>query len=245
MSEHDADATPVTSTMYTPLLPKHPRLRFIEGTGDGAAGDEDKGDQQGDDDTDTETGGDGDDAGTDELGDKGKQALDRMKAERKAAKDEAKAAIARAEAAEAALANKDKPADEVAIDAAKAEARREAIEAANKRILRSELKALATGKLADPSDAHLYINLDDFDVNDDGDVDSDALSEAIDELLTKKPHLAAQKPNRFTGNGDQGTKGKDAKPAQLSRTDLQGMSSEEIVAAKAEGRLNDLLGITT
>jgi hypothetical protein len=32
-------------------------------------------------------------------------------------------------------------------------------------------------------------------------------------------------------------------PTQLSRSDLQGMSPEAIVAAKSEGRLNELLGV--
>lgn len=181
--------------------------------------------------------------GADSLGDAGKQALDRMKAERKTAKDEAAAAKQELADFKAAAALKDKPAEEQALEAARAEARIEATAAANKRILRSELKALATGKLADPADAALYIDLDKFTVTDDGETDSDALNEAIAALLEKKPHLAAQKPNRFNGDADGGAKGKDSKPAQLSRADLQGMSSEAIVTAKAEGRLNDLLGI--
>lgn len=237
MSEQEATAT---AAMYTPLIPTRPRLRFIEGAGDGAAGDAEQVDQVDDEVSDDEA-----ETGSDEaaLGDAGRQALARMKAERQAARAEARKAKAEADALRTELAMKDKPADEQALEAAKAEARLEATTAANKRILRSELKALATGKLADPSDAALYINLDDFTVDDDGEVDSDALSEAIAELLEKKPHLAAQKPNRFTGDGDQGAKGKDSKPAQMTRDDLRNLTPEQIVAAKSEGRLNELLGI--
>lgn len=189
--------------------------------------------------TDTTT----DTSGADALGDAGKKALDAMKAERKTAKDEAAAAKQELADYKAAVALKDKPAEEQALEAARAEARTEATTLANKRILRSELKALATGKLADPTDAALYIDLDDFTVNDDGETDTDALNEAIDTLLEKKPHLAAQKQNRFNGDADGGAKGKDSKPSQLSEADLDGMTTEEIVAAKAAGRLNVILGI--
>lgn len=182
-------------------------------------------------------------AETEVLGDAGKQALDRMKAERNAAKAEARANKSELDRIRAELANKDKPAEEQALEAARAEARTEATTAANKRILKSELKALATGKLADPTDAALYINLDDFTVDDDGETDSDALNDAITDLLARKPHLAAQKPNRFDGDADQGAKGKDAKASQLSREDLKGMTPDQIVDAKDAGRLNSILGI--
>lgn len=178
------------------------------------------------------------------LGDAGKKALDawkdRARLAEKALKD-AKVAAAKAQQ-EADL--KDKPADEQEIERARAEARAEATAEANKRILRSELKALATGKLADPTDAALYVNLDDFTVSDSGDVDSDALNEAIADLIERKPHLAAQKQSRFDGAADQGAKGKDSKPSQLTKDDIDSMSPEQIVAAQADGRLDKVLGIT-
>lgn len=181
------------------------------------------------------------------LGDAGKRALDAMKQRVKDAETARKAEKARADALEAAAALRDKPAEEQAIETAKAEARTEALKAANDRILRSELRAAATGKLADPTDAALYINLSDFTVTDDGEVDSDALNEAISELIEKKPHLAAPKANRFDGNADQGAKGKEAGPQQLGQADLDRMVAandhDGIAQARAEGRFNKLLGI--
>lgn len=240
MSEHDTDATPA-STMYTPLIPSHPRLRFIEDAGDGAAG------NGSDTDDEKATGDDASDGakdGADEsLGDAGKQALDRMKAERNAARAEARTKEAELKTLREAAALKDKPAEEQEIEAAKAEARTEATVKANERILKADLRAAATGKLADPTDAALYINLADFTVSEDGETDSDALNDAIADLLEKKPHLAAVKQNRFDGDADQGAKGKDSKPSQLSQTDLKGMSPEQIVEAKAAGQLNSILGI--
>lgn len=181
--------------------------------------------------------------GADALGDAGKKALDAMKAERKTARDEAAAAKRELAEFKAAAALKDKPAEEQALEAAKAEARTEANKAANDRILKSELRLAAKGVLADPSDAALYINLSDFTVNENGDVDSDALNEAIAELIERKPHLAAQKQNRFDGAADQGAKGKDSAPPQWTEADLDRATDDETVAAKAAGKLNNLLGI--
>jgi hypothetical protein len=179
--------------------------------------------------------------GSESLGDAGKQALDRMKAERNAERARAREAQRELERIKAELALKDKPAEEQAIEAAKAEARAEATAAANARILKSELKAVAAGKLADPSDAALFIDLSEFSVDENGDVDIDALNDAITSLLERKPHLAAQKPNRFDGSGDQGGKSK-SKPSQLSRDDLKRMTPQQIVDAKAAGQLDRLLG---
>lgn len=181
--------------------------------------------------------------GEEALGDPGKKALDSMKQKLRDAEKSARESKAELAKRDAAAALKDLPAEEAALSEAEKRGEARATEAANKRILKSELKALATGKLADATDAALYINLDDFAVDDNGDVDSDALNDAIAALLEKKPHLAAQKQNRFDGAADQGAKGKDSKPSQLSQTDLDRMSPSQIVTAQRSGRLNSLLGI--
>lgn len=242
-----ASATPadvdVRSTfLHLPILPQHPRLRFVDGAPDGTEGDTPPDDETppADDETPPE---DPPEDGADALGDAGKKALDAMKAQRNAERLKAKTAQTELDRIKAELALKDKPAEEQALEQARAEARTDAVKAANVRILKSELKAAATGKLADPTDAALYINLDDFDVNDDGDVDSDALNEAITDLIARKPHLAATKQNRFTGDADQGSKGKDSKPAQLSHDDVRRMNPEQIETAKAAGQLDRLLGL--
>jgi hypothetical protein len=140
------------------------------------------------------------DDGADELGDKGKQALDRMKARLKAEKAARLALEARLN-------------ETAAVDDAERiqrEAETRANEKANGRILRAEIRAAAAGKLSDPSDALTFIDLSQFDVDDDGSVDQDEIATAIADLLTKKPYLAAQggpkspKPDPSQGEGGRG-----------------------------------------
>ena len=146
------------------------------------------------DDADTE------DGGEDELGDAGKKALDRMKAKLKA---ERSARIA----AEAKL-NETAAVDDA--DRLQREADARALEKANARILNAEVRAAAVGKLSDPTDALTFIDLTQFDVDDDGSVDQDEIAQAIADLLTKKPYLAAQggpktpKPDPSQGEGGRG-----------------------------------------
>lgn len=151
--------------------------------------------------------------GVEDLGDKGKQALDRMKADRNAARKEARDLKARLEALE----QRSKPGGDDAIEAARREATAEATKSANQRILRTEVRAVATGKLADPSDALAYLDLSDFEVDEDGEVDTDAISEAVADLLSKKPYLAAK---RFQGDGDMGKGKQKQAPKPPSQNDL-------------------------
>lgn len=137
------------------------------------------------------------------------------------------------------LAAKDKPADENAIDEAKREAAAEATTRANERIAKAEVKAAAKGRFADPSDVGLYLDLSEF-VDEDGEVDADAIDDALTDLLEKKPHLAAEK-KRFQGGGHQGAKA-PAKPAQLTAEQYNAMSREEKRKARNEGRVNKILG---
>lgn len=97
------------------------------------------------------------------------------------------------------------PAEEVEslLADARKQAAEEATSAANARIVRAEVKAAATGLFADPADAVAFLDLTAFNVDDEGEVDGKAVRAALDELLKKKPHLAAQ-GRRWAGNGDQG-----------------------------------------
>ncbi|MEU9777440.1 hypothetical protein [Streptomyces sp. NPDC047968] len=208
-----------------------------DGEPDDADGDDD-GDGQGDDDSDSQ---DGDDAGgdddadpdgADQLGDKGKRALASMKGKWRTERD-------RRRELEQQLADKD-GADEAETARRKAEA--DALAKANGRILRAEIRAAAKGRLNDPKDALTFLDLDQFEVGEDGEIDPEEIEDAISDLLKGKPYLAAATAKRFQGTGDGGAARKASRPKQLTEKDLKTMTPEQIVKAQDEGRLADLLG---
>lgn len=165
-------------------------------------------DPEGDVDPEDDPDDDEDPEGADQLGDAGKKALDAMKDKLKATK--AKLREANAELDKARSASGEDDADKV-----RREVEQAATARANERIVRSEVRAAATGKLADPKDALTFLDLKQFEVDDDGEVDPEEIADAIDELLKRKPYLAADptKPRekRFKGTGDGGPRGSGKK----------------------------------
>lgn len=172
--------------------------------------------------------------GAEQLGDAGKQAIDRMKAERNEARKEA------AKAREALAAAQAKAEGREVEYAAEKKAREDADARFRERVLKAEIKAAATGKLNDPADAMRYLDMDSFDVNDDGDVDASAISAAIDALVESKSYLAVQDGRRFTGTPDAGTR-KETGPQQYTREDMARMTPEQRADAFDKGLFADLL----
>lgn len=191
---------------------------------DAGAADGQDGDDHGD--------GDDDPEGSADLGDKGKRALASMKGKWRSERDKRREL-------EQALAQKD-AGDEA--EQARREVEQAALSKANARIVRSEVKAAAKGVLADPGDAYKFLDLDQFEVDGDGNIDSDEIAEAIEELVKAKPYLAAATAKRFQGTGDGGAARKASRPKQLTRADLKSMSPEAIDKAREDGRLDDLMG---
>lgn len=210
----------------------------MEADGDSGTGDQDTDGGDADEDQDTDDGsGDADGDEQDEDGSDSPEAQlakvkEALRKERKLRKDAEKAAKRK---------NPDTEGDQPDDDKL-AEARREAEQRANQKIIKAELKAAAKGLLADPTDVYRYLDLDDFDVDEDGNVDSDEMEEAIEDLLKEKPYLAAnQAPaRRFQTRGDGGSRG-PSRPKQLTSADIERMSPKEIDKATREGRLDDLL----
>jgi len=204
--------------------------------GDGDAGDG----QDGAGDGDSGSGDAGQDG--DGLGDAGRAALDK---ERKARRDadrqlkQLRKELDELRAQQQAGADQDTA--QQAADKARREAEAAALAKANTRILAAEVKAAAAGKLADPSDAARYLDMSEFEVSDDGTVDSDAIAEAISDLIKAKPYLAA-KASGFQGTGDGGARRNGSAPQQVTEAQLKTMTPQQIVKARQEGRLADLLG---
>ena len=137
------------------------------------------------------------------LGDAGKQALDRMKAERNAAREQAKTAADELARLKAEAEGKQA---EYAAEQKTREVESAALAKANDRILKAEVRVAAATKLNDPADALLHINLSDFEVGSDGEVDATAIGKAIDDLIARKPYLAAQGGKKFQGSADGGAR---------------------------------------
>lgn len=180
--------------------------------------------------------------GSDALGDAGKKALDVMKAKWQKERDERKALAAQL----ADLQKSDKGDGKPDLDAqklrdeAKAEARAEAL---RDRVL-DKIEAKAAKLFADPEDAVALLGRRVDDFIDDGQLDVDAIGEALEELLKKKPHLAAaQGGKRFNGSADGGARKGSGRPAQLTEQDLKRMTPQQIVDAQSKGHFDDLLGV--
>ena len=200
------------------------RLMFITDDADGGGGPVDReqggaADQPGDDAEDgDESVDDKGDESADELGDAGKQALARMKARVKAANARALAAERERDEAKG-LTEKEKVQREA--DAA-------ALTKANQRIVRSEIKTAAKGVLADPTDAFRYLDVADFEVDNDGNVDEDEIAGAIADLVKSKPYLAAAQgqQQRFQGGADQGARKASQKSEEQQLTDALGEATK-------------------
>ena len=172
------------------------------------------------------------------LGDAGKKALDAMKAERNEAKKQARELSDRLAALEAKLNGKE------AEHQAAQEAQRiqdEALAKANERILKAEVRAAAAGKLSDPADALRFLDLSEFEVGSDGEVDGESVASAIDSLIKSKPYLSAQ-GKRFEGTADGGARNDANTVSQLTQSDMDRMSPEQIAEAHDKGQFDGLLG---
>ena len=157
-----------------------------------------------------------------------------------AARKDAKDASRELKATREQLADKDRAPEEAEIERLKREARAEGASIGNQRLVRAELKAALTGKVNNPLLALKLIDASGIDVDDGGEVDSDAVSAVVAALLADAPELAVK---RFQGSADQGAAGKEAKPSQLTREDLKNLTPNEIIQAEKDGRLNALKGI--
>ena len=109
------------------------------------------------------------------------------------------------------------------------------------RIFASELKAAgAAEQVKHPEMLQKIINSTDFPLDDEGNLDSGAITEAVKAAITQYD-LAVQDGKRFAGTPDAGTRNASA-PGQLTQADLANMTTEQINKARREGRLKNVLG---
>lgn len=184
----------------------------ILGGADDDGGDDDgkDSDQDGDDNAGKSDKDDGDD-GTDWKAEAEKWKAQSRKHEQRA-KDNAAAAKERDKLKREGMSDVDKRVDE-AVAAARAEERTKAGE----RVARSAFLAAAKGRLADPAAVADDVNLRKY-VNDDGEVDDDAIGELVDRLAPKQSDRdddqdgdddGRDKRRRRRGGFDQGARGRN------------------------------------
>lgn len=115
------------------------------------------------------------------------------------------------------------------------------------RIVKAEVKALAGSRLKDPGDAVRLLDLDQFEVDEDGNVDEAIVKAALDELIESKPYLAldaSTSRRRPAGDIDQGVRGKPSADGRITtREQLNALTPKQIVEAKNKG-LIDYAAIT-
>lgn len=177
-------------------------------------------------------------SGEDQLGDAGKKALD---AERKARRD-AESARRKLEAELDELRQQGLSEQEKAVEEAKKAGAAEASARYASLIVAAEIKAAAASKVAAEAieDLPRLLDLDPTElVGDDGTVDTDAISSAIDEAVKARPYLAPA-ATKGTPDPDQGARS-GGRPTQLTRDALKNMTPDEISQARREGRLDDLM----
>ncbi|MFF9123167.1 hypothetical protein ACF09J_07695 [Streptomyces sp. NPDC014889] len=230
-----------------------PPAEFVEPVKPDDDADGDSDDDQDDDGQGDDAGGDDDDGqdpeGADQLGDAGKKALASMKGKVRSERERRKAAEAELATFKAAQGKKpegdggDGPDLDKIREDARAEARAEGL---RERAL-DRLEAKAAKKFANPELARKLLADKVEDFVDGGSIDTEAINEALEDLLDSDPYLgseqAAMAKKRFKDGGDGGARGKAPK-GQLTEQDLDGMTPSQINAAKKEGRLNNLLGIS-
>lgn len=137
-----------------------------------------------------------------------------LAAERKARREAEK----KAREASEALSVKDKPADEQAVDLARREAAAEATRGMSDRLIKAEVKAALAGKVENPARVLGFVDISDIELGDDGDIDGDAIADAVEQFLSDYPEFKAEA--RGAGSADQFSKGRQPKPEKPNPNDL-------------------------
>lgn len=170
--------------------------------------------------------------GADKLGDEGKRALDRMKADKAAAKKVAAAEKKRADDLARKVAEfEDRDKSELDKATSKAEKAAERADKATKRAVLAEVKAAAK-EFADVDDAAAFLDLTSY-TDDDGDIDTEAIQADLDALLERKPHLRKPAGEPEKKKQPKPDPGQGARPAEPP-ADYRSSTREEYEAALAK-----------
>lgn len=101
-------------------------------------------------------------------------------------------------------------------DEIREQARREASEAANTRLIRAGVKAVAAELLNDPKDALAFLDLSDYEVDENGDIDEAQVKRDLKALLADKSYLGKAKKGDGRNGGAPNFDGGTRKTSQKS-----------------------------
>lgn len=132
------------------------------------------------------------------------------------------------------LANRDKPAEEIALEQARREAREEAQNAYNQRIVTAELKAALAGKVTNPALALKVADISAIEVSDGGEVDMQSVTDVIQALITEYPELSTGVPRPRIPDVPADPATKPSTPPTLE---------EKIAAAQTAGNVAEVIAL--
>jgi hypothetical protein len=185
--------------------------------------------------------------GEEALGDAGKRALDKVRADYRAEKTRRKELETELAAAKA-TAQEGKPSEQTpSVDQLREQALTQArAETLNERAL-DRLEARAARQFHDPADARAFLASRVGEFVDGAQIDNGAIDEALAELLTARPYLgtAATARPKFEGTGDNGARKGAEGVKQLGKADAARMSADEIVAAQKAHQFDEYLATET
>lgn len=104
--------------------------------------------------------------------------------------------------------------------------------------LEDRIRVAAARRLNDPEDAVRLLDRDGLDPS--AENLASEIEARIGSLIESKPYLAVTRETP-SGSNDAGSQTPPSQPEQLTRSDLERMTPEQIAKAKADGRLNSLL----
>jgi len=107
-------------------------------------------------------------------------------------------------------------------------------------VVSAKIEAALTGVVPDPAVILEDLNLSRF-LSEDGAINGEAVTALRDKYAALAPAKRSPAPNPAQGASASGP----AQPSQLTRQDLAGMTPDAINKAREDGRLNDVLGIST
>jgi hypothetical protein len=118
------------------------------------------------------------------------------------------------------------------IEQVRREVRSEVLREVNRARVQDKVALLATASFADPADAHLFVDLDEFEVDEDGAIDEEKVKRELADVLRRKPHLAKRQEVDEVDDFDGGARRTVTKPTSMTDLIRETVNAKRGVGAK-------------